>query len=249
MLKYSLTIINLVIKMYGYDLAVHVDSLKKNLKEHGVSYLDNLPEYEQHKVNKSLVLMMTYEDHSSLSELLGEPASDLDILCDVNFSPELALSIYQNIGVPHFISGRSTRESLPTDQYPEQDIFQSAPDTELFSFAQNHQFDAIISCDCVLGDDDDLCVIAKNAFNARADDDSSPFPAIIILPTPDFKATQAQKEFMKREGENIVTEVRAQNQPYINLTRNRTEKQAPWSEPGTWLENYLKTKEASHEPD
>ena len=215
-----------------------IKELKEDLQASGTDCLEGGA-----SESSLLAILMTYEQPKSLSALLGEPASDLTVLCDVNFSNKHALSIYQNIGTPHFIFSREIQTQITTMIGTHGSIFQNAPDTELFSFAKDNHYDAILSCDKALYNDKDLCVIAKNDFNKHSEAALFPSVPVVIMPpeSPAKSEASSLQSFIEENGREIAERIHNGGVPYINVAGITMHDHSDGNSggAGSWLKKYM----------
>ena len=177
------------------------------LNDEGMSSL--IEEFDEKDLGRSLAFLTTFESTSAIQKILGKPASDLRILCDVNFSYALTHMIYENIGIPHFTFSKRTKDEFSLVTNCKGSIKQNSSDKALYEYAQSNDYDAILSCDKNLSGSNDLCYIANHHFSDKADQ-----PAIVIIPVGVHKGL----DFIKVNGSEIIDTVDKHENAVIDLT-------------------------------
>lgn len=85
--------------------------------------------------NKSTAILMTYESLDNLEKMFGKPGSDLEVLCAKGIENSSALTIYQNIGVPHYFAHRYAALPLVPDGIALDDIPEGIEKTDMYEYA------------------------------------------------------------------------------------------------------------------
>ncbi len=200
---------------------------------------DLMNEFGDREVGRSLAILSTFETPEDREALLGKPASDLKILCDVNFSYALTLPIYQNVGAPHYTFSQRFRDQFTLESSGVGEIRPNSSDVDLYAYARENEYDAILSCDHNLSGPEDLCWIARDSFSRRNPDDAL-IPTIAVLQRGDEEGI----EFLETYGARIIDSIEQRGKPFIDFT-SHPKKDAPVIEdgqPGAWLKNYLAQK-------
>lgn len=190
-------------------------------------------EFGKIEVGRSFALLTTFENKEDIKNLAGEPASDLKILCDVNFSYNLTQSIYEHIGIPHFTFSERFKDKFFLSSSEQGAIRRNSSDQDLYAYARQNKYDAILSCDSNLSGPKDLCWIARDAFQKNPD---TKLPSIIIL----SKTDENQDKFIQNNGSRIIQAIQEGDNSIINYAKqSMVSKNAQEREAGQWLKNYL----------
>jgi len=194
--------------------------------------------YGKVEAGRSLALLTTFEDQETLETLLGEPASDLKVLCDVNFSYALTTAVYENIGIPHFTFGKTFKNQFLLESAGIGNIQPRDSDRDLYAYAVTNQYDAILSCDRNLSGPEDLCFIAREHFTDHGAETGRP-PTIALLP----KGNRKGIAYLEENGSSIISAIEKREKPFIDITETTVEPDRTLaSGPGAWLKNYINQK-------
>ncbi|MGH1374792.1 MAG: hypothetical protein ACRBCK_00470 [Alphaproteobacteria bacterium] len=197
---------------------------------------DLMQEFGDKETGRSLAILSTFEPPEQREALFGKPASDLKILCDVNFSYALTLPIYENIGAPHYTFSQRFKDQFMLESAGIGEIRPNSSDVDLYAYARDNSYDAILSCDRNLSGSKDLCWIARDSFSKRNADDPL-IPTIAILKPGD----EAGAVFLEQYGSRIIDSIEKRDKPFVDflVEPRQAEEAIEADQPGAWLKNYL----------